>query len=369
MRGEKPTKPQPATQTAPAIATARADAEPIRRALQERGLLQAGLVPAREDDQVLFPLTPQAETASRSLLDEFPGATLTTHRFETRDAQPADYRDRLKALPEDLRAQLPRAHDVVGDIAIVKLPEALLPHKTAIAQAMMDAQARVRTVALDQGVTGDQRVRKLEVLAGEPGLTTIHREHGLELEVALDKVYFSPRLATERKRLLERIQNGQRVLDLFAGVGAFVCLVAKNRTPETITAVDINPNATELLAKNLTRNKIDPTGIQVVEGDARQVAPTTADWDHVVLNLPHDAHRFLDVAAACVSPDGEIHLYAILERDDEATYVEATLTQLHQHTGRPWQVAQRRHVRQYAPTMDGLAFTLKATGRPGHDTK
>lgn len=350
-----------ATRQATGFAVEPAQAETVRRALREAGLLATELSPRSDDGKVVFPLHNEADAdeAVTRLMDRFQ-ATRHKSTFKQRTPQEADYRERLAHLEKPLRDELPRAHDVVGDIVLVKLPDSLEPYKQEIGAALLATHTRLRTVALDRGVIGAERVRDLVVLAGQPHLATTHREHGLRLDVELDRVYFSPRLATERARLLERVQNGQRVLDLFAGVGAFVCLVARERAPEQVTAIDVNPHAVRLMEKNLQQNHLARERVTLIEGDAREAAPQTRDWDHVVLNLPHDAHAFLDVAAACVAPHGEIHLYAILEREDEEAYVHSALDTLHKETGRAWTLAQRRHVRQYAPTMDGLGFTFAA---------
>ncbi len=363
MANEPPPPPTVKTRDAPGLGVERSRAEEVRQALGAAGLLATDLTPLQTAGQVVFPLVPDAEgsTSLHRLLQRFPAAPVPTAAFRMRASNEADYRQRLKDLPRPLQEELPRAHDVIGDIAIMKLPDVLHGHRRAIAQALLATHPRLRTVALDRGVTGAQRVRDLEVLAGQGGLATTHREHGLRLSVEPDRVYFSPRLATERARLLERVHDGQRVLDLFAGIGAFVCLVARDRHPARVTAVDVNPHAIRLLERNLEQNKLASAPVTLIEGDAREVAPRTADWDHVVLNLPHDAHRFLDVAAACAAPDAEIHLYAILERDDEDAYVQDALRRLHEATGKGWSLVQRRHVRQYAPTMDGLGFTFAAS--------
>ncbi|MBA7599809.1 hypothetical protein ES703_06849 [subsurface metagenome] len=130
-------------------------------------------------------------------------------------------------LREALRGQIPdeelkqvRAFDIVGDIAVVKIPEKLLPKKQLIGQALMQVHHHVRTV-LNQTtpVRGEFRTRELEVIAGEPRTETTHREGGCSFKVDLAKVYFSPRLATERLRVTKQIKPGEVVTNLFAGVG------------------------------------------------------------------------------------------------------------------------------------------------------
>jgi tRNA (guanine37-N1)-methyltransferase len=347
------------TKRAQGLAVHRSQAEQARQTLLGSRILERGLTPLPDGDTVVFPLI---EDAPPHIIEEaqarMPDSRLVEQEFPGRGPREADYRDRLRHLPQPLLGILPRAHDVIGEIALMKLPEPLLPHKLEIAQALLATHTRLRSVALDKGVKGEDRVRELEVLAGDDDLQVMHREHGLRLHVDIDKVYFSPRLATEREELLKRIKGHQRIVDLFAGIGAFVCLLLRERDVQAVCAIDQNPHAVRLLKKNLQTNRLPTQRVEVLEGDAREHAPRTGDWDHVVMNLPHDAHHFLDVAAECVAPQGEIHLYAILDRDDEDEYVRNALQVLQAHTGQPWAVAERRHVRQYAPTMDGIRYSL-----------
>jgi len=50
---------------------------------------------------------------------------------------------------------------------------------------------------------GETRVRDWEILAGD-GTEAVHREYGCEFAIDLAAVYFSPRLATERHRVVEQ---------------------------------------------------------------------------------------------------------------------------------------------------------------------
>ena len=69
------------------------------------------------------------------------------------------------------------------------------------------------------------------------------------------KVYFSPRLATERKRVADLVSDGEEILDMFAGVGPFPFVIAKEKSVD-ITAVDINEVAIQYLNENIKINKV-----------------------------------------------------------------------------------------------------------------
>ena len=64
------------------------------------------------------------------------------------------------------------------------------------------------------------------------------------------KVYFSPRLATERKRITDQVKNNEIIVDMFAGIGPFSISIARKHKVK-IYAIDINPYAYKYLKKNI----------------------------------------------------------------------------------------------------------------------
>jgi tRNA (guanine37-N1)-methyltransferase len=61
-----------------------------------------------------------------------------------------------------------RSYDVVGDLAIIRIPQVLLPKRSVIAHAIMQGHNNVKTVLMQTGsVSGDFRIRRLEWVAGE----------------------------------------------------------------------------------------------------------------------------------------------------------------------------------------------------------
>ena len=67
------------------------------------------------------------------------------------------------------------------------------------------------------------------------------------------------------------VQSGETVVDLFAGVGPFSVLIAKRNPERKVYAVDINPEAVELLKVNARVNRVENRVFPIL-GDARQIA-------------------------------------------------------------------------------------------------
>ena len=232
---------------------------------------------------------------------------------------PRDLREELRGQLSDEELRQFRAFDVVGDIAIVKLPEKLLPKKHLIGQALIEVHSNVRTV-LNQisPVRGEFRTRELEVIAGEPRTETIYREGGCSFKVDLAKAYFSPRLATERLRMAKLVKPGEVVINLFAGVGCYSVLIAKYSKASRVYSIDKNPSAFEYMCENIRINKVGDIVVPIL-GDARDVVENrlAGQADRVLMPLPEFARDFFDVALKALKPaGGVIHFYDFGQEQD-----------------------------------------------------
>jgi tRNA (guanine37-N1)-methyltransferase len=208
---------------------------------------------------------------------------------------------------------LPRAFDVVGDVAVLLIEDRIARHATAIARAIVRWNPAIKRVVRDEGVEGELRIRGVRPLIGN-SLLTEHRENGLRLMVDLSSVYFSPRLAGERARVASLVGNGERVLDMFAGVGPFSVLIAKTRPDSEVVAVDANPAAVALLEENAALNKVN---IKVIPGRAEEVGEGSGHFDRIIMNLPRSGERFLALAFSLLPErGGTIHHYAVLSPEE-----------------------------------------------------
>ena len=104
----------------------------------------------------------------------------------------------------------------------------------------------------------------------------------------------------------------------FAGVGPFSVLIAKKNPEVRVYAVDINPDAVELLKVNARVNRVENRVFPIL-GDARQITATKlkGSADRVIMNLPETAIEFVDAACQAIKPQGGIiHFYAFVRQPD-----------------------------------------------------
>jgi len=205
-----------------------------------------------------------------------------------------------------------KSYDIVGGIAIIRIPEALKHRSKIIAEAIMQTQRRVRTVLCQTSpVSGDLRLRKLKWVAGEKKTETVHKEHGCLFKADLETCYFSPRLSHERMRISQQVQAGEVIINMFSGVGCYSIIIAKHSAAEKIYSIDINPNAVRHIRESVKLNKIGERIIPI-HGDAKNVIEERLQniADRVLMPLPKRACEHLDYAVLALKPAGGwIHYY------------------------------------------------------------
>lgn len=240
-------------------------------------------------------------------------------------------------LSSNLLDAVPRAIDFVGDIAIVEIPSELSRYKKEIGEAILQAHKVTKTVLAKSGaVEGVYRTREFELIAGINKTATVYREYGNVYHVDVAKAYFSPRLSSEHNRVAQSVKEGETVVDLFAGVGPFAVPIAKNLKDVLVYAVDINPDAVELLKKNILANRAEQQIIPVLD-DARQVVKEqlVGKADRVIMNLPETALDFVDVACEALKPEGGIiHYYSFVKNSNPLTVAKDELTKAVTKNGR-----------------------------------
>jgi len=254
----------------------KAGGERRRLRLLREGLLDGTLLLRREGDDLLLPVKEPCEGCERALFEETPS-----------------------------RPGLPR-HDLIGGIAVLLEPGAGADG----AELLLGSRPSIHTVLAPEGpVEGEFRTRRFTVLAGKPTTRTRYTEYGLRFEIDLSLAYFSPRLSSERQRALGLMEDGERVLDMFAGVGPFAITLAAKAG--VVYAADINPGAVGLMMENISLNRVGNV-LPLLADAARLPGILPGGFDRVVMNLPFGAAGFLDAALALCRPGGTIHLYAMV---------------------------------------------------------
>ncbi|MEM1578122.1 MAG: methyltransferase, partial [Archaeoglobaceae archaeon] len=203
---------------------------------------------------------------------------------------------------------LRRSFEIIGDIAIIEIPEELLSKKNLIVEAILSKHRHIKTVLRKSGqVDGVYRVAGYEVIYGKE-TETIAKEYGCRFLVDPTKVYYSSKLSTERERVAKLVKNGERVLVMFAGVGPFAILIAKLSKANEVIGVELNKFAVEYFRRNVRLNKVE--NIIVLEGDVAEIVPKLEGrFDRVLMPAPYSAESFVYLLKGKVKKGGFVHYY------------------------------------------------------------
>ena len=330
-------------------------------------LIAKSLCIQRDESNLCIPIARQPEENElETLKNQVPELQLTTNVFiEKRPPAETLMQVLENKLPPNLLASLPQALDVIGDIAILEIPQELKPYETLIGEAILKTHKNLKTVLAKAGaISGTYRTREYAFIAGEHKTQTIHREFGCQYQVDVAKAYFSPRLSHEHERVASLVQAGETVVDLFAGVGPFSVLIGKRNPKVKVYAVDLNPDAVELLKVNVRVNRVENRVFPML-ADAREIAATQLKGlaDRVIMNLPETAIDFVDAACHAVKPQGGIvHFYAFIRSPDTTENLKLRFSDAVAKNGRKVEsFLYAKSIRETAPFESQIALDAKIT--------
>jgi tRNA (guanine37-N1)-methyltransferase len=255
-------------------------------------------------------------------------------------------------IPRDLHEYVPKSMDVIGRVALVKIPPELDAWTQVIGQAILAVNRHLDTVLAKIGnVEGERRLRRYEVLAGSDNTYTVHKEYGCIYHVDPRTVYFSPRLSEERQRIAALPRAEEVIVDMFASIGSFALQIATTTPRVTIYAIDINPAAYRFLQHNIAANHVAHM-VYPRLGDVRDVAKAHAGTaDRAIMDLPEAADDFVDVACLLLKPTGGvIHFYGFAAEPTAIETIQQRLqTRVHQAGRQVHAILYARKIRPIAP--------------------
>ena len=305
-----------------------------RMALKEADALDIDHRIMSDGDHLLIPIT----------CESFEGYEVIDADLPVIEHAITDYR---LLLPESVRDILPNSYDNIGDVTIIKIPDELMYLKHEIGDALVRASKNTRCVLMDSGVKGELRIRDLELIAGEGPSETRHRESGVTIMTDPAKVYYNPRLATERERIAGMVKDGEVIIDMFAGVAPFPLTICRYAHPKIVYSIDLNHDAVEYARRNVELNRFD--NIVVLEGDAREVVKDLPMADRVLMNLPQIAREFLPDALMKVKKGGMVHMHSIMERDTAKDDCRSLIDGMCR-MGLECSLSELRELKTYSPT-------------------
>jgi tRNA (guanine37-N1)-methyltransferase len=280
-------------------------AQQARHYIADNDLSDTAYRAKKTKTHIFFPIKKRAAIKRRFPYAEFKECTLEKSRKPTTLTKEVG-----KKLTKKELAVLRRAFDITGSIAILEIPEELKEKELIIADTLLKIQKNVKTILKKAGIHDTEyRTQQMKYLAGEKTKETIHKELSTNLKLDVEKVYFSPRLCTERKRIAEQVKPGESILVMFSGCAPYPCVLSKHTKAADIIGVEINPAGHRYGKENIKLNKLK--NISLFKGDVRKVVPTLKrKFDRIIMPLPKSAGDFLDIALNASKKGTIIHFYA-----------------------------------------------------------
>ncbi len=227
-------------------------------------------------------------------------------------------------LPDDI--PIVTSFETAGHIAHLNLRPEHMPFKSVIGQIIMDKNPNILTVVTKTcEIQNVFRVFPMEVIAGDHQLQVQVKQNGCIFEFDYGKVYWNSRLEHEHARLVEVFKPGERIADVFAGIGPFSIPAAKKGC--FVYANDLNPSSYEALCNNKSKNRISERYLETFNMDGKNFirdsqalylnsivknSTNTPRIDHYIMNLPASAPQFLRYFRGITSSESPlpmIHCY------------------------------------------------------------
>jgi len=205
---------------------------------------------------------------------------------------------------------LPSSFDITGNIIIFNdFPQSLAKKEKLIGNIILKNYKHIKSVfKKKKKYSGKYRLPKLKLLAGLNKKETEHRENNVRLILDVEKVYFSPRLSSERKRIFKQVKAKEKILVMFSGMGIYPLVIAKNTKAIEIFGVEINPAAHKYALENIKLNKIN--NVKLFQGDVGKILPKLKDkFDRILMPLPKGAENYLNLTLGKIKKNGIVHFY------------------------------------------------------------
>ncbi len=225
-----------------------------------------------------------------------------------------------KKLTKKELKELKTSLDILGEIAIIEIPAKLAKKSTIVGNAVLKANPQLRAVFKKASpVRGEYRVRELKRIAGNGSTLTTYRENSCLFKFDAAKVFYTPRMSSERLRIAKQVKKKEVVLDMFSGIGPFSILIAKTCPKiKQIYAIDSNPDAINYLLESAAMNRVSEK-IIAYTGDARAVigAYLAGTTNRIIMNLPMTEEDFFDSALNALNKKGTLHFYTFAKKESE----------------------------------------------------
>jgi len=211
----------------------------------------------------------------------------------------------------------------------------------------------VKTIMKINHIQGTRREPVYNVLYG--GETeTINKENGCLFKLDLAKVMWSKGNNNERLRIARLVEDGETVLDMFAGIGYFSIPIGVHANAREVISIEINPNSYHFLCENIMLNKLD--NITPVLGDCKVETPKYKA-DRIIMGYVKTTHHYLNVAIGSLNEGGVLHYHeTVPEKLMNTRPIERIINEA---DGREVELLKVNKIKKYAPGVEHVVIDAR----------
>ena len=229
----------------------------------------------------------------------------------------------------------------------------------------------VNRVAIMGEVDGEFRESGVQLLLGDDDWV-VRREHGINFGYHFTQCMWSAGNVTERGRIANGNHEGEKILDLYAGIGYYTLPFlsegargpngerGKGRGANHVVACEWNPIAVEALKWSLQKNGFDER-CTILEGD-NQKQQFLPEFDRVNLGLlPSSESGYSLALSALKSNGGILHVHGLASSGEEEKWAQDLAKILEEKGPFSCQIMHVEKVKWYAPHQRHIVVDIQAT--------
>lgn len=207
----------------------------------------------------------------------------------------------------------------------------------------LSGRHNVKTIMMIDHIQGTRREPVYKVLYGDE-TETVNKENGCLFKLDLSKVMWSKGNNNERLRIARLVEDGETVIDMFAGIGYFTIPIGVHANAREVVAIEINPNSYHYLCENIKLNKLN--NITPILGDCRDVTPNFKA-DRIIMGYVKTTHHYLNAAIGSLNEGGILHYHeTVPEKLMDTRPIERIKSEAN---GREVELLKMNKIKKYSP--------------------
>ncbi|MBD3195529.1 MAG: class I SAM-dependent methyltransferase family protein [Candidatus Lokiarchaeota archaeon] len=266
-------------------------------------------------------------------------------------------------LDADELSLIPSGFQTLGDVIVLKLKEELLSKKEIIADKCLEMMPYIRSVYLNRGIVKGKyrKPEQIEFLAGEKNPIVEHKEHGVVYKLDITRIMFSQGNLRERKYLATLVNDGEVIVDMFAGIGYFSLPIASHANPKRIFSIEINSLSYKFLEENIKINDLGDI-IKPIHGDCKKevlkLSKKGLKADRIIMGVFPAPKAYIKESLTLVKPLGTIiHYEGVIDKNNEQVLFEE-FSKIAQDEGYSSELKESRFIKSYGPMLYHIVYDI-----------